>query len=299
TTTSFGSREPLPRPTGSSAPACRRVRKCDRRCHALRIDPACWSSRNMTLLAERDHSSCNLRLSEWRLAWSFPAFALAWVAPAVTPTVESQDNEANNGAAATPLVAHLLEVAHPSIDAFHVIVGAHALGGWAVQVGDHFDELVRREHVQSALQVGVGLICRSPDQHSAPALCLVRALLVIEQFVDADHEAPQSRQFRCVAEHGQQGVGLALGEVCGLAHDEEAVLGDELGLVFVGQATPCLGALLGLAASAAAPLASATAGQATTDAPHGVEDAVVDVLEHVEDAQLVTGLRPDLGQQRR
>lgn len=107
------------------------------------------------------------------------------------PAIKSQDDEANNGALATPLVAHLFEVAYPPVDAFDVVVGTNALGGWAVQVGDHLGKLVQRQHVQGTLQVRVGLILGNPDQGRTPAARLVRAQCGVEQGVELDHEGGQ------------------------------------------------------------------------------------------------------------
>src|SRR5580700_8112605 len=77
------------------------------------------------------------------------------------------------------------------------------------------------------------------------------------------------------------------------------MLPDEMTLLFPGRTRANAGTLLGLAASATSALASTGLGMPTTQAPQSVEDALVDVLEDVKNAQLVAGLGPQLGQDLR
>src|SRR5580700_2546135 len=76
------------------------------------------------------------------------------------------------------------------------------------------------------------------------------------------------------------------------------MLPDEMTLLFLGSTRACA-ARLALAASAASALASAALGMPTTQTPQRVEDALVDVLEDVKNAELVAGLGPQLGQDLR
>src|SRR5437762_1083840 len=77
------------------------------------------------------------------------------------------------------------------------------------------------------------------------------------------------------------------------------MLPDEMTLFFPGRTIANAGAFLGLASPAASALASAGLGMPTPQAPQRVEDALVDVLEDVKNAQLVACLGPQLGQDLR
>src|ERR1700689_902382 len=77
------------------------------------------------------------------------------------------------------------------------------------------------------------------------------------------------------------------------------MLPDEMALFFPGRTVANAGAFLGLALPAASALASAGLDMSTPQAPQRVENALVDVLEDVKNAQLVADLRPQLGQNRR
>lgn len=58
------------------------------------------------------------------------------------PAIYGQHDEANNRSSSPPLVAHLLEIAQATVDTLHMVIGTRALARWAVQIGDHFFELV-------------------------------------------------------------------------------------------------------------------------------------------------------------
>ena len=79
------------------------------------------------------------------------------------------------------------------------------------------------------------------------------------------------------------------------------MLEHERRLLLVRRPAPPRAPLLLLAGPAAPALAAGVAapGLPAAQPPDGVEDLVGDVLQDVEDAQLVPGGRPDLGQHRR
>src|SRR5438552_3518458 len=93
------------------------------------------------------------------------------------PAIDGQDNETDDGSSPPPLVAHLLEIAPAAVHSFDVIVGADALSGRAVQVGDHFVELVGRQHGQGLSQIGIGQELRRLDEGRTPTTGLTRTLV--------------------------------------------------------------------------------------------------------------------------
>lgn len=77
------------------------------------------------------------------------------------------------------------------------------------------------------------------------------------------------------------------------------MLPDEVRLLFLGFAIAFAGTLLRLAGPAAATLAFGLSGQLLPQPAQGIEDMLVDVLDHMKDAELVPCLGPDLGQHGR
>jgi hypothetical protein len=71
-----------------------------------------------------------------------------------------------------------------------------------------------------------------------------------------------------------------------------ATFPDVVGLCFSGHPLLSLGAFLRLGAPPTSAPASAGFGMPTPQAPHRIEDAPVDVLEDVKDAQLMAGVGP-------
>ncbi len=214
----------------------------------------------------------------------------------LTPTIHGEDDESHDGAAATPFVADLFEVAKSAVGSLDVIVGPNTLTGGAVQVGDHFVELVGAQHRQRLGEIGVGQEFGIVHESGPSALGLVGAEVGIEQAIDLEDETPQGAQLGQMLEHLAEAPSLAAVEMFRTGDDEMAMFPDEIRLLFLGRAAPVAGAFLGFAQAAAARSAFGFVGVFATQTPQGVEDAVVDVFDDVEDTELVAGLGPDLGQ---
>lgn len=111
------------------------------------------------------------------------------------PTIDGQDDEADDGPAPVPFVAHFLEIAPLAIDAFHVIVGADLLACRTVQVDDHFVELVGCHYVQGLGQVGIGKERRVLDEGGTPTTGIVHLHDNVLGRDDALDSAEVSRTF--------------------------------------------------------------------------------------------------------
>src|SRR5262249_7844486 len=110
---------------------------------------------------------------------------------------------------------------------------------------------------------------------------------------DLEHETSQGSQRRQITEHLAEPVSLSAIEVLGPSDDQMPLLPDEVGLFFLGFAIAFPGALLGLAQPTAPAFAFSLLGQSFAQAAQGIEDMVVDVLDDMENAQLVSCLGPD------
>lgn len=214
----------------------------------------------------------------------------------LAPAIQGQDDESHDGSTATPLVAYLLEVAQAAIGSFDVIVGADALSDRAVQVSDHLGKLVGAQHRQGLGQIRVGQEFLVLDKSRPSAAGLMRTQLGVEQAIDFEHEGRQIAEFGQVLEHSAEPTSFAAAEVLGARDDQMPMFPVEVGLFLLGVATSLAGPFLGLAQASPSRFAFGLVGESTSQAPQGVEDALVDFLHDVKDAKLVAGFGPDFGQ---
>lgn len=125
----------------------------------------------------------------------------------------------------------------------------------------------------------------------------MRALVGVEQAIDRQDKFAQSEKLWQIAKHLTEPASFAAVEVFGPTDDQMPMLPDEVGLLLLRFALTGAGSFLRFAQTTASPSASAGASMPTTQTPDRVKDTIVDVLDDMEDAELVAGVRPDLGQQ--
>jgi hypothetical protein len=128
---------------------------------------------------------------------------------------------------------------------------------------------------------------------------LMEVLGRVEQPVDPVGEPPQRRQLEQVLQHPHQVVALGLGELLPALDDQAAMLEHEVGLLLERRPATTGGGpgRLPLTAPLLLPPGPTPPGHRRLQPSHGVRVQAVDRLEGVEDAQLMVGVGPLLGQQ--
>ena len=216
--------------------------------------------------------------------------------PLVPPTVQSQDDKADNGPPPSPFVPHLFKVPQLAVGSFHMIIGSHLFGLRAVEERHHLVELLGVEHRQCLGQVWIRQVPRIFDQRRTTATGLMRTLLGVEQTVDLQHEASKRPRRWQVAKDSAQQASLPTIEVFGAGHDQVTMLPNEVRLLLLGLPLAFAAPLLVLARSAPTSLTPAFLGELASEPSQRIEDMGIDVLDDVEDAELMAGGGPDLSQ---
>jgi hypothetical protein len=213
------------------------------------------------------------------------------------PSIQSQDDEADNGPPSPPLVTHLFQVSQTAIGSLHVIVGPHPSGFGTVEERHHLVEFLGAEHCQRPSQVGIGQILRVFDQSRAAARRLMGTLFWVEQTVDLKHKIPQHPRLGQVAKDLAEPAAFSPIEVFGSGHDQVAMFPDEVRLFLLGVPSAGSGSLLLLTWSPTASLGTAFLIELTSKPSKGVKDTVIDILDDVEDAELMASIRQQFSQE--